>query len=85
MWLSDNWCSEMVEATWRFGDDGQLGGSLGTSVLKKVDKCGKELEWWDWNCFGNVRELEKKKTLLTQAELVAQQSGNNQRVRELKA
>ena len=41
MWLSDNWCSEMVEATWRFGDDGQSGGSLGTSVLKKVDKCGR--------------------------------------------
>ncbi|XP_065615972.1 uncharacterized protein LOC136061730 [Quercus suber] len=77
---------EMVEATWRFGDVGQSGGSLGTSVLKKVDKCGKELEWWDRNCFGNVRrELEKNKSLLVQAELVAQRSGNNQRVWELKA
>ena len=68
----------MMEATWRFGDVGQSGSSLGTSVLKKVDKCGKELEWWNQNCFGNVRkELEKKKSLLTQAELVAQESGNN--------
>ena len=86
MWLSDNRCGEMVEVTWKFGDVGQSSGSLGTSVLKKVDKCGKELEWWNQNCFGNVRkELENKKSLLTQAELVAQESGNNQRVRELKA
>ena len=40
---------------------------------------------WNRNVFGNVKhELIKKKELLRKAELVAQVSGVNHRVRELK-
>lgn len=72
MWLFDDQCGETVEASWRVVGDGNLGGTLGTLVFKKVEKCGKDLDWWNRNCFGNVRrELEKKKLLLTQAEFHA--------------
>lgn len=72
MWLFDDRCGETVEASWRVVGDGNLSGTLGTLVFKKVEKCGKDLEWWNRNCFGNVRrELEKKKLLLTQAEFHA--------------
>ena len=55
MWLSNSCCGETVEATWRNGEEGDI-------LKKKIEKCSKDLEWWEKNCFGNVRrELEGKK------------------------
>lgn len=32
------------------------------TILKRVEKCGKDLSWWNLNVFGNFKkELEKKK------------------------
>ena len=60
-----------------FGDD---------AILKKVEKCGKELTWWNLNVFGNVRkELEKKKNLLIQAKREAMITRSNLRIRSLKS
>lgn len=54
------------------------------SVISRVDRCGKDLAWWNKNVFGSVkRELEKKKKALLEAEREALQSGLNFRVREL--
>ena len=51
-----------------------------------MDKCGKDLLWWNHNDFGNVRrELEQKKKLLDKAKQEAIISGNNFQVRQLKA
>ena len=67
MWLSDNRCGETVEAAWgsmenRYGD---------REIMMKIEKCGKELSWWNQNCFGNVhKELEKKKHLLVLVSLL---------------
>lgn len=53
--------------------------------MKKVEKCGRDLEWWNYNIFGNVRkELAKKKELLIQAKKEAQVTGLNTQVRALK-
>ena len=50
-----------------------------------MERCGKDLAWWNWNIFGNVRlELQRKWKMLVQAELEAMSSGLNFRVRELK-
>jgi len=81
MWLSDERCGEVVKASWSsyhhsFSD---------RDILKRVDKCGQDLEWWNHNIFGNVRkELAKKKELLIQAEQEPQESGLNTWVRALK-
>ena len=57
MWMSDVGCSRTVEAVWR-EDSAE---PWGIRIIKKVDKCGKELESWVRKNFGNVRhELEKK-------------------------
>ena len=85
MWLSNEQCGERVKASWRANEEGILGGTIGNSIITKVEKYGKGLKWWNRNCFGSVRrELEKKKKLLTQAKIQAQRSGCNQ-VKELKA
>lgn len=53
-------------------------------VLKKFEKCSKDLEWWDKNCFGVVRcKLEERKKMLAIVEAEAMNSGNNFWVREL--
>ena len=81
MWLVDNRCAEIIEASWhsrlyQFGDD---------AILKKVEKCGKELTWRNLNVFGNVRkELEEKKNLLIQAKREAMITRSNLRIRSLK-
>lgn len=42
----------------------------------KVEKCGKDLSWWNKNCFGNAcKELEKKRKLLIGVEWEALSSG----------
>ena len=81
MWLLDNRCGETVEASCcssisEVGDD---------AIIKKVERCGKDLAWWNRNIFGNVKlELERKQKMLVQVELEAVSSGLNCRVRELK-
>ena len=50
-----------------------------------MEKCGKDLSWWNKNVFGNVRrELEKLGKLLLKAEEEAIQRGDNTRVSQLK-
>ncbi|KAL0004830.1 hypothetical protein SO802_012391 [Lithocarpus litseifolius] len=80
MWLSNPGCSEIVQAIWDGG-----GSMLEEGILHRVEKCGKELIWWNKNVFGNVRrELEKLGKLLLKAEEEAIQRGDNTRVRQLK-
>ena len=81
MWLSDEGCGEVVEASW----SSYHHGSNDSNILKRVEKCGRDLEWWNYNIFGNVRkDLAKKKELLIQAEHEAQVTGLNTRIRALK-
>lgn len=55
------------------------------NILAKVDKCGKDLLWWNKNVFGNVRkELYRLRKLLGKAKEEAIGSGNNNRIRQLK-
>ena len=43
-----------------------------------MEKCGRDLSWWNRNVFGNVRrELDKLRNLLLKAEGVAVLSGDN--------
>ena len=54
-------------------------------IVGRVEKCGRDLSWWDKNVFGNVRrELEKLKKLLPKVEEEVILRGDNTRVRELK-
>ena len=54
-------------------------------ILGKIDKCGKDLSWWNHNVFGNVRrELRRKKELLIEEEVVAMRTGSNILIKELK-
>ena len=81
MWLSDRGCSDIVETVWLSRED----EGAHDHVIRKIDKCGKELRIWNWNCFGNVRMvLSRKRKELKEAEKVAMRSGNNQQVRDLK-
>lgn len=58
MWMTDMGCSEKIEAIW----SERSIDPWDTRVIKKIEKCGKELSWWSKKCFGNVpKELEKKK------------------------
>ncbi|XP_075636519.1 uncharacterized protein LOC142608713 [Castanea sativa] len=81
MWLSNRECEEVVFSAWNSGGGQRLGGD----VLAKVEKCGKELTWWDKNVFGNVRrELDRLRKQLTKAESEAMISGSNLWVLQLK-
>ncbi|KAK9989615.1 hypothetical protein SO802_029854 [Lithocarpus litseifolius] len=80
MWLSDKGCGRTVEAVWR--DDFNCEAEF--QVIRKIEKCGKDLTQWSRQHFGSVRrKLKKKKKQLEKAELVAMHSGNNFQVREL--
>ena len=80
MWLSNCGCSDIVEMVWLSTE----GGEVHDHVIRKIDKCGKELREWNRNCFGNVRtELSRKRKELKEAEKVAMRSGNNHQVRDL--
>lgn len=65
IWLSNTGCEEVVHLAWNsFGDFGYEG-----EILTRVDKCGKDLNWWNKNVenaalfSGNnsrVRQLKKE-------------------------
>ena len=81
IWLSDERCGEVVEASWSSYHYSFSDGD----ILKRVDNCGQDLEWWNYNIFGNVRkELAKKKELLIQADQEAQVTRLNTWVKALK-
>lgn len=78
--MTDKGCSRTVEVVWKeYSEE-----SGGTRVVKKVEKCGKELTSWSRKNFGNVRhELEKKRKLLVQAELQAVRGGDPSHIKQL--
>ena len=81
IWLLDERCVKVVEASW----SSYFVGHCDSDILRRVEICGKDLAWWSYNIFGNVRkELKNKKTLLVEAKSAAIVSGQNGRVRELK-
>ena len=81
MWLSNSSCEEVVVSAWGSGSEISVEGD----ILRKVEKCGKELGQWKKNVFGNVRlELSHLKKELTKEERIAMISGNNCRVRQIK-
>ena len=51
MWLSDNRCGEVVEATW----SSCASMDSDKAIIGKIEKCGKDLSWWNKKNFGNVR------------------------------
>ena len=70
----------MVEAAWR----SCVSLNPNKEILGKIEKCGKDLSWWNYNVFGNVRrELKKKKDMLAEEEVVALRTGSNVRIKEL--
>ena len=80
MWLSDSGCGEVVEAAWR----SCVSLDPTKEILGKIEKCGNDLTWWNYNVFGNVRrELKKKRDMLIEEEAVALRTGSNVRIREL--
>ena len=81
MWLSDERCAEMMEATWSSHSNIDNDGD----ILKWVANCGRDLDRLNHNNFGYVRkELEKERALLIKAEIETLASGQNNRVRVLK-
>ena len=57
----------------------------GEDILRKVERCGKDLGHWEKNVFGNVRmELNRLKKVLAKEERTAMISGNNFQVRQIK-
>ena len=81
MWLSNSSCEEVVVSAWGSGSEISVEGD----ILRKVEKCGKELGQWEKNVFGNVRlELSRLKKELTKEERITMVSGNNFRVRQIK-
>ena len=80
MWLSNSGCGEIVQAAWNHTN----GAKPNREILAKIEKCGKDLGWWNRIIFGSVRqELIKKKKLLIQAKSEAMINGLNAWVREL--
>ena len=81
MWLSHAGCEEIVHTAWNC--IGYFEGN--PNILAKIDKCGKDLVWWNKNIFGNARkEIDRLGKLLAKAEEEAIGSGNNNLVRELR-
>lgn len=65
---------DIVQAVWQ-RDSGE---TEALKVIKKIDKCGKELTKWSKHNFRNVRkELENKWNLWVKAELIAMNGGSN--------
>ena len=80
MWLSDSRYGKVVEVAWR----SCVSLDPNTKILGKIEKCGKDLSWWNYNVFGNMRrELKKKRDMLVEEEAVALRTGSNVRIKEL--
>ena len=80
MWLSDSGCGEVVETAWR----SCVSLDPNKEILGKIEKCGKDLTWWNYNVFRNVRrEIKKKRDMLVEEEAVALRTGSHVRIREL--
>ena len=66
-----------MEAVWKNGED--------SDIMQKIEKCSKDLEWWEKKVFGNVRrELEEKKKMLAKIKAETMRRGDNSQLRELK-
>ena len=71
MWLLDPSYSNVIEAVW----SSNVNDDPSVKVVRKIEKCGKELQRWNRDHFGNVsRELAKKRKLLVEAEKEAWRS-----------
>lgn len=74
MWLLNPGCLNVVKAVWlaRANDD------LSIKVVRKIERCGKELQRWNRDHFGNVRrEISKKRKLLVEVKKEAWRSRLN--------
>ena len=61
MWLSNSRFEEIVQSARNSID----GAGIEVDLVSKVDKCGRDLAWWNQNVFGNVRkELDHMTKLL---------------------
>ena len=82
MWLSDRGCDETIEVVWNNINH----ADPRIRIVNKINKCGKALTSWSWNCFGGVkRDLEQAKKKLVQAEKDAMILGINFLVLELRS
>ena len=61
MWLLNLGCSKIVEAMWNRCETESMEG-----ILSRVEKCGRDLSWWDKNvrreCEKGVGKIEKTST-----------------------
>ena len=61
MWLLNLGCSKIVEAMWNRCETKSMEG-----ILSRVEKCGRDLRWWDKNvrreCEKGVGKIEKTST-----------------------
>ena len=65
MWLSDRGCSNIVEVVWLLRGEEEDHNH----VMRKIDKCGKELRTYERDCFVNVKViLSRKRKDLKEAE-----------------
>ena len=62
MWLFDRGCLDIIEAVWLSRED----ANAHDHVIRKIDQCGKELQKWNRDCFGNVGMVLSKKRLKKQ-------------------
>ena len=80
-WLSDHTCSEVVEAIW----EAREVVDPAARIIRKIDKCGRELKKWERDHFGNIgNTLKEKRKELAEAEKEAVRTGLNFRIQELK-
>ncbi|XP_075655057.1 uncharacterized protein LOC142625254 [Castanea sativa] len=80
IWLFDSRCGEVVEVAWR----SCVSLDPNKEILGKIEKCGKDLSWWNYNVFGNVRrELKKKRDMLVEEEAASLRIGSNVQIKEL--
>ena len=75
MWLSDGRCGEIVEASWCSSHYGEGDNT----ILKKVERCGKDLNWRNQNIFGNVKIGINEKEKITDSS----QKGSNDQWKQL--
>ena len=81
MWFSNSSCEDVVFSAW----GSESGHGDGGDILRKVERCGKDLGHWEKNVFDNVRmELNQLKKVLAKEERTVMFSGNNFRVRQIK-